>query len=78
MKIEELTIECEEISRVETNHTLGNNIRVTLSNADDYFLADLTAKEVITGMDGNELIEAIVEVYGIEFIRDWHDNLGKS
>lgn len=75
--IKELIIECEEISRVETNHSLGNNIRVTLSKPLLYFVADVEAKEIIYHMDANEVLKAIAEIHGLEFIRDWHDGLGK-
>lgn len=76
--IKELIIECEEITLIETNRILGNNISVTMSKVDNEFLEQLDIKEIVDGLGGNELMKVIAEVYGIEFIAEWHDNLGKS
>ena len=76
--IKELIIECEEITLIETNRILGNNISVTMSKVDNDFLEQLDIKEIVDGLGGNELMKVIAEVYGIEFIAEWHDNLGKS
>ena len=75
--IKELIIECEEITRVETFRALGNDIQVTLSKVHNQFLEQLDAKEIVQGMDSEELMQAIADIYGREFIRDWHDGLGK-
>ena len=75
--IKELTIECEEIMRVETNHNLGNNIRVTLLKLEDNFFLDLEVKEIVQGLDANDTMQALADIYGLDFIRDWVDGLGK-
>lgn len=75
--IKTLTIDCEEITRVETNRGLGNNIKIEITKVHNEFLQQLDTKEIVQGLDADELMKSIVDVYGIEFIRDWHDGLGK-
>lgn len=75
--IKELTIECEEITTVETNRSLGNNIKVRMAKVDNDFLYQISTREIVEGIDSEELMQAIVYTYGLEFIRDWHDGLGK-
>lgn len=75
--IKELIIECEEITLIETHRTLGNNIQVTLSKANMDFLEQADTKEIIGGLDIAEMMEAIVDTYGDDFITDWLNRLGK-
>ena len=72
--IKKLTIVCENIINVESEGFGKNGIRVEVMGVDSDFIQDIEIKDLITGVDHYELLEAI----GADVVDEWLSKKGET
>jgi hypothetical protein len=71
--IKNLTLTCDYIKQVDSR-LHDNQIKVTLENVNNDFIADLDTKDIVYGQDVTALLEAI----GADVVGEWFMGLGSK